>query len=217
MILLLAGPPYQPVLVNSALVISVITGPVFGTALVAHLSSQPQPRRRWDSVERGSAETPTLCHCHTPHKNTQYVHTFKRGHHGENAPLYANSEKLSKPDIELKLTMSIKDFVLFMISVITTTTHNVSVWTWPCSLIWNYYRNYSVTLLIINLHSLLPAGRQVVSLCFSHARPRWELWCWDGFCSCGEEGTEDEERKAGSISTCAVETYLYKHWQTLGR
>ena len=79
------------------------------------------------------------------------------------------------------------------------------------SLIFNFCRNYSVTLLIINLHSLLPDGRQVVSLCFRMHKPGWELWWWDFFFS-SEKGTEDKERIAGSIPPSAVNTYLYKHW-----
>lgn len=43
MILLFAAPPYQPMLINSVLAIP-IPRPVFGPALVAHLSSEPQPK-----------------------------------------------------------------------------------------------------------------------------------------------------------------------------
>lgn len=54
MILLFAAPPYQPMLINSVLAIP-IPRPVFGPALVAHLSSEPQPK---GSVERERANTP---------------------------------------------------------------------------------------------------------------------------------------------------------------
>lgn len=86
--------------------------------------------------------------------------------------------KLFKPDGEFKLMLLITFLVMFVIS--SESTHDgrggwrfegprtISVHQFEpgrVSLIWNYYRNYSVTLPIINSHNVLPAGRQVVSLC----------------------------------------------------
>lgn len=74
---------------------------------------------------------------------------------------------------------------------------------------WNYYRNYSVTLLIIKLCSLLPPGRRAVSSCF-RTRGLGGSWAEGIFC-CSEE-EEQDERRPGSIPPSAVKMYLNKHW-----
>lgn len=81
MILLFAAPPYQPMLINSALAIPVITDVpklAFGTALVGTLIFTGTTTEHVGfGGERERVQklpTPTLCHCNNPHTNIHYVH-----------------------------------------------------------------------------------------------------------------------------------------------
>lgn len=86
------------------------------------------------------------------------------------------------------------------------------------SLIWNYCRNYSVTLLIISLHSLLPAGRQVVSSCFHMHNPDGSsdddaihFFCFF-FSMWGMKRREERRGEWDQYPPSAVKLYLYQHW-----
>lgn len=219
MILLFAAPPHQPTLINSASAIPRIIDvprPLFGAALVAHLSSQPQPESRWDSVEIRSVKTPNSQHCVTATKlmKTSCMFTVEETHPYENSP------SLSEADSELKLMSLIKYFVIFTISVWKHTRclrapRIINLCQFEPNDVYLSYESIAaitVTLLIINLHSLLPAGRQLVSLC-SHKHSLGGS-CDDGvvFFPCSEE-EEDVERRAGSMPPSAVKMYLCKHWQ----
>ncbi len=164
MILLFAAPPYQPMLINSGLAIPVITdvpGPVFGTALVAHLSSL-----QW----RGGCTNSRLQHSVTATNITKpfsmYIHLKV-----EEMLSYGNSQKL-KIDVVLSRLWNHTRWQRRSKAWASLCNKCVSIWTWLCLCRkkishMKLMQELQFTLLIINLHSLLlPAGRQVVSLCF---------------------------------------------------
>lgn len=140
--ILLFAPLFHPILINSVLVIPV-PGPVFGTALVAHLS--------YSQLFRGENKCKKLQHSVTARTNIQYVHTFYRVDALEEKLPYGNTPILSKV---LKLML----LVTFCYSVISISYH--TQWTYESlcnqcfkvyvqkkiSLIWNYCKNYAVTL-----------------------------------------------------------------------
>lgn len=217
MILLFAAPPHQPMLINSASAIPRIIDvprPLFGAALVAHLSSQPQPESRWDSVEIRSVKTPNTVSLLRNSWKHPVCSLCEETHPYENSP------SLSEADSELKLMSLIKYFVIFTISVWKHTwclraPRIINLCQFEPNDVYLSYESIAaitVTLLIINLHSLLPAGRQLVSLCF-HKHSLGGS-CDDGvvFFPCSEE-EEDVERRAGSMPPSAVKMYLCKHWQ----
>ena len=175
---------------------------MFWTALVAHLSSQPQPKEPVEISEKEckNSKLQRSVTATNLKKNIQHVHAFKRGRpgrNGRNAPQYGNSQKRCNLDRKLKWMSLIKHFL----SCLWFLSDGRGGWGgWECP--YNQCVNLNLTVFVqgeknkksnvkllqkLQCHSPYHQVVQFIAgwqtgcqLVFSYARPGWEL-CWRDF------------------------------------